>query len=112
KGALLAKGRLLGIQFVELMKDDLYLQLANHANRQAMKLKHAFQEKEIPLLADTFTNQIFPILRNEQITKLSQNFDFYIWKKIDEEHSAIRLITSWATDDDVVQKFINEIRDL
>lgn len=109
KGAMLAKGRLLGIQFLELMKDDLYFDLAKHSNVQAMKIKSAFQKKGFEFLSDTFTNQIFPILNNSQIEKLSENFDFYVWKKIDEESSAIRLITSWATPDEVLDEFINEI---
>lgn len=112
KGAMLAKGRLLGIQFLELMKDDLYFDLAKHSNVQAMKIKSAFQNKSFNFLSETFTNQIFPILNNSQIEKLSENFDFYVWKKIDEENSAIRIITSWATSDEVVEDFISEIKAL
>lgn len=112
KGAMLAKGRLLGIQFLELMKDDLYFDLAKISNVQAMKIKSAFQMKGFQFLSETFTNQIFPILSNSQIEKLSENFDFYVWKKMDEENSAIRLITSWATSDEVVEDFIKEIKAL
>ena len=112
KGALLAKGRLLGIQFLELMKDDLYFDLAKISNVQAMKIKSAFQKKGFQFLSETFTNQIFPILNNSQIEKLSENFDFYVWKKIGGENSAIRIITSWATSDEVVEDFINEIKNL
>ena len=112
KGAMLAKGRLLGIQFQELMKDDLYFDLARHANQQAMKIKKAFQEIGCEFLCETFTNQIFPILNSDQIERLSINFDFYVWKKLDEEKSAVRLITSWATSNDIIEKFINEIKNL
>lgn len=112
KGALLAKGRLLGIQFLELFKDDLYFELAGHANRQAMKIKMAFDEVGINFLAETFTNQIFPILSNHHIEKLSENFDFYIWKKLDDDMAAIRLITSWATTDAVVTDFIHHVKNL
>ena len=112
KGALLAKGRLLGIQFQELLKDDLYFDLAKHANQQAMRIKKAFQEMGCDFLCETFTNQIFPILNSSQIVQLSENFDFYVWKKLDEKHSAIRIITSWATTDQVVADFINEIKNL
>lgn len=110
KGALLAKGRLLGIQFLELMKDDLYFDLAKHANQQAMKIKHALQEKGVKFLSDTYTNQIFPIVSNDLIKVLSENFEFYVWKKVDEEFSAIRLITSWSTGDDAVNQFIEVIK--
>lgn len=106
KGALLAKGRLLGIQFLELMKDDLYFNLAKHANDQAMKIKNAMMGKGIQFLSDTYTNQIFPIVSNEMINTLSEKFEFYVWKKIDEDYSAIRLITSWNTSDEAVNNFI------
>ncbi len=112
KGALLAKGRLLGIQFLELMKDDLYFDLAKQSNLQAMKIKSAFQKKGFKFLSETFTNQIFPILSNSQIEKLSEHFDFYVWKKRDEKNSAIRLITSWATSDEVVERFLKAIDNL
>jgi len=110
KGALLAKGRLLGIQFLELMKDDLYFELAAHANRQAMKIKNAMKERGVRFLSDTYTNQIFPILSNSLIEKLSEKFEFYVWKKIDDDFSAIRLITSWNTADEPVEEFIGIIK--
>ncbi|MBD3904157.1 aminotransferase class V-fold PLP-dependent enzyme [Chryseobacterium sp. Ch-15] len=106
KGALLAKGRLLGIQFLELMKDDLYFDLAKNANQQAMKIKKALSERGVQFLSETYTNQIFPILNNQTIEVLAEKFDFYIWKKIDENYSAIRLITSWNTQDKPVEEFI------
>ncbi|CAA7196047.1 threonine aldolase family protein [Chryseobacterium potabilaquae] len=110
KGALLAKGRLLGIQFMELMKNDLYFDLAKHANQQAMKIKNALKEKDVIFLSDTYTNQIFPILKNMLIQKLAESFEFYIWKNINEEFSAIRLITSWNTSDQAVSDFIEIIK--
>lgn len=110
KGALLAKGRLLGIQFMELMKDDLYFDLAKHANVQAMKIKNALKEKGVQFLSDTYTNQIFPIVSNDLITILSEHFEFFVWKKIDEKSSAIRLITSWNTGDEAVERFIEIIK--
>ena len=112
KGAMLAKGRLLGIQFQELLTDNLYFDLARHANQQAMKIKNALVEKGCTFLSETFTNQIFPILRKDEIDQLSEQFDFYIWKKIDDDRSAIRIITSWATTDEIVSDFINEIKNL
>lgn len=112
KGAMLAKGRLLGIQFLELLKDDLYFELAAQANQQAMKLKAAFKDIGCEFLSETFSNQIFPVLQNEQIEKLQQNFDFYVWKKIEADKSAIRLITSWATQDVVIERFMDEIKKL
>ncbi|MEI3789796.1 MULTISPECIES: threonine aldolase family protein [unclassified Chryseobacterium] len=110
KGALLAKGRLLGIQFMELMKDDLYFDLAKHANQQAMKIKNALKERGVEFLADTYTNQIFPVMNNDLIKILSEHFEFFVWKKMDENSSAIRLITSWNTGDEAVERFIEIIR--
>ncbi|KQK25673.1 threonine aldolase [Chryseobacterium aquaticum] len=109
KGALLAKGRLLGIQFLELMKNDLYFDLAKHANQQAMKIKNALLEKGTVFLSDTYTNQIFPVLSHDIIEILSEKFEFYVWKNIDEKSSAIRLITSWNTSDQAIQDFIKII---
>ena len=112
KGGMLAKGRLLGIQFQELLRDNLYFDLARHANTQAMRIKEAFQQAGCTFLSDTYTNQIFPVLTNNQIDKLSANFDFYVWKKVSEEKSAIRIITSWATVEDSVDVFIREIEEM
>ncbi|WP_066436041.1 threonine aldolase family protein [Chryseobacterium sp. CCH4-E10] len=112
RGALLAKGRLLGIQFLELMKEDLYFELAAHANRQAMKIKKALKERGAKFLSDTYTNQIFPILSNSLIEKLSEKFEFYVWKKIDDDFSAIRIITSWNTTDEPVDEFIEIINEI
>ncbi len=109
RGAMLAKGRVIGIQFEELLRDDLYFDLARYANEQAMKLKQAFSDKGIPFWADTTTNQIFPILSNTQIEHLAQKFAFHHWRKIDENHSAIRLITSWATPNENVDALVREI---
>lgn len=106
KGALLAKGRLLGIQFLELMQNNLYFDLAKNANQQAMKIKNALSERGVPFLSETYTNQIFPILSNRMIEILAEKFEFYVWKNIDENSSAIRLITSWNTQDKAVEEFI------
>ena len=109
---MLAKGRLLGIQFQELFRDGLYFELAEKANRQAMKIKTALKESGFDFLAETYTNQIFPILNNDQIELLSSDFDFYVWKKLADNRVAIRLITSWATPDEMVNKFITKIKTL
>ncbi len=108
KGALLAKGRLLGLQFRELLTDGLYLELATTANRHAMELKHAFVEAGHTLLADTFTNQIFPVLPKPLIDELLKEFDFYVWRDLGDR-AAIRLITSWATPQDAIKKLCNRI---
>lgn len=110
KGALLAKGRLLGIQFLELFKDDLYFDLAKHANKMAMKIADAVKENGYSFLTQPATNQIFPVLPKILIKKLSKKYLFYEWKVIDENNSAIRLITSWATDENKVDEFIHDLQ--
>lgn len=112
KGAMLAKGRLLGIQFEELMRDGLYFDLSKHANQQAMRIKEAFLKQGIGMLADTETNQIFPVLAHHEIEQLQQKFDFYVWQKVDAQKSAIRIITSWATTDEAVAEFLYAIESL
>lgn len=112
KGAMLAKGRLLSIQFLELFKDDLYFKLAKHANSMALKITAAMKENGYSFMTDSTTNQIFPILSNIAIEKLSKKYLFYVWKEIDSNYSAIRLITSWATEENVVNELIQDIKDL
>ena len=109
KGALLAKGRVLGIQFLELFKDNLYFELGKNANVQAMKIKNFLVKKRVKFLSNTSTNQIFPILENTVIEKLSENFEFYVWQKVNENFSAIRLITSWNTKDSATNEFIKAL---
>lgn len=110
KGALLAKGRVLGIQFLELFKDDLFFELGRYANSMASKLAKAIKEMNYEFLTEPISNQIFPILPNDLIEKLDKKYGFYIWKKIDDKNSAIRLVTSWATKEEFVDKFISDLK--
>ena len=109
KGALLAKGRTLGIQFLELFKDDLYFELAARANNLALDISDSFVEKGYRLLDKTQTNQIFLILPNSLIKRLQVNFSFYVWEKYDEEHSVVRIVTSWISDEKRIEELINSI---
>ncbi|MBU3190264.1 aminotransferase class I/II-fold pyridoxal phosphate-dependent enzyme [Clostridium bowmanii] len=110
KGGLLAKGRLIGIQFLELFKDDLFWDLAKHANDMAQLLTKGISDCGYEFLIQSPTNQIFPILTNKTIEKLQEKYAFYIWQKIDENNSSIRLVTSWATKEEAVKSFINDLR--
>ncbi|NMA69163.1 MAG: low specificity L-threonine aldolase [Desulfitobacterium sp.] len=109
KGALLAKGRVLGMQFLELFRDNLYLDLAAHANLMANKLREGCQELGVSFLVDSPSNQIFPILPNEVIQKLRAKYIFATWSKADEDRSAIRLVTSWATKEEAVYSFLEDL---
>ncbi|NOR23666.1 MAG: aminotransferase class I/II-fold pyridoxal phosphate-dependent enzyme, partial [Desulforhopalus sp.] len=93
RGGLLAKGRVLGIQFEELFKDNLYLDLARHANEMAQFMVEELVKTGCSFWIDSPTNQIFPILDNRIIEVLSKKFQFYVWAKTDKDHSAIRLVT-------------------
>lgn len=106
KGAMLSKGRLLGIQFKTLFTDQLYFNLADHANTMAIKISEAITKSGYTHLTPSTTNQLFPILPNTLIDKLEKDFIFYRWKKHDENHSILRLVTSWTTDENQVDRFI------
>jgi len=110
KGALLAKGRILGIQFLELFKEDLFFDLAKHANKMAFKLANGIKKLNYAFLTEPASNQIFPILPNMLIEKLNQKYGFYVWSKIDDKNSAIRLVTSWATKMEFVDQFIEDLK--
>lgn len=111
-GALLAKGRLLGQQFVALLSDGLFFDLAKFANEQAAILTAELKALGISFLTESTTNQIFPILPNTLIAELEKLYGFYVWSKIDADQSAIRLVTSWATDPKKVTEFIVDFKKL
>ncbi len=110
KGGMLAKGRVLGIQFEELFRDDLFFELAKHANAMAQLIVRELKKGGCEFLTDSPSNQIFPILSNDLIAKLQKNWAFYVWQKLDEKRSAIRLVTSWATKEEVVREFLKEFQ--
>ncbi|WP_442593780.1 threonine aldolase family protein [Neobacillus sp. D3-1R] len=112
KGALLAKGRLLGIQFLELFKDDLFFELALHANKMAGMLRDEMIKANFKFLTHSPSNQIFPILPNSLISELQNKYAFYVWEKVDSDYSAIRLVTSWATKEEAVLAFIEDMKKL
>lgn len=96
-GALLAKGRLNGIQFDTLFTDNLYFKAAEHAIEIAELVKNAFKSKGYKFLLDSPTNQQFIILENSKMQELSKKVKFCFWEKVDENHTAVRFATSWAT---------------
>lgn len=108
-GGMLAKGRLLGIQFRELLRDGLYFDLAAKADRLAMRIREAFKAKGYTFLVDSPTNQQFPILSAEDVRRLEKDFVFSIWQNVDEDRIAVRFCTSWATPDSSVDRLIAAI---
>ncbi|QJA09784.1 aminotransferase class I/II-fold pyridoxal phosphate-dependent enzyme [Romboutsia sp. CE17] len=106
KGAMLAKGRLLGIQFIELFKDDLFFEIGKHENDMADILREGINNLGYDFFVNSPSNQIFPILNNSVLNELEKYYGFSIWEKIDENRSAIRLVTSFATKKEVCEEFI------
>ncbi len=105
-GALLAKGRLNGVQFDTLFTDDLYIKIADNAIKTATVLREALLDKGYKLFIDSPTNQLFPILSNDKLKALSEKVVFEWWEPYDEEHSVIRFATSFATKMSDVEQLI------
>ncbi|MBQ2017897.1 MAG: low specificity L-threonine aldolase, partial [Alistipes sp.] len=109
QGALLAKGRMLGIQFLTLFTDNLYLDIARHAVEQAVRLKRAFVEKGYELYYDSPTNQVFVTLDKEQEEHLRELTTFTEWERLEDNRLVVRLATGWATKPENVDKLIAEL---
>ena len=103
-GALLAKGRLLGLQFDTLFTDGLYFEISRHAIKMADKIRKIFKEKGYRFFMETVTNQIFIILENEKLKELSKSVAFGFWEKYDDNHTVVRIASSWATKEESVEK--------
>ena len=109
---MLAKWRLLGIQFETLFEDGLYYDISRHAIDMAMRIKGAFAQKGFSFLYDSSTNQQFPILPNELLSKLDEKYSYSYWEKFDDTHSVVRFCTSWATKAENVDALIKDIQAL
>ncbi|ARF17842.1 threonine aldolase family protein [Sporosarcina ureae] len=112
RGGLLAKGRLLGIQFETLFEDGLYYEVSKHAVEMASILRRAFEENGFAFRYDSTTNQQFPILPEYVMTELSKKYSFSFWEKVDATHSAVRFCTSWSTKKEHVDLFVNDLHQL
>ena len=108
-GAMLAKGWLLGIQYEALFEDDLYLKISAHADRMADKLRDSIRCAGYPLLVSGVTNQVFPILPDNLLDKLQENFTFTEQQRVDDNHRAVRFCTSWATKESAVDELCSAI---
>jgi len=109
RGALLAKGRLLGIQFDALFTDNLYLEISKNAIRTAEILKQGFLEKGYTFYVDSPTNQIFVVLEDDKMKSLQKEVAFSFWEKTDETHTVVRFATSWATREEDVLELIDKL---
>jgi len=111
-GGMLAKGRLLGVQFDALFEDDLYFQISAHADRLADKMKAAFMENGFDFYKDSPTNQVFPILPKHVREKLAEKYVFIEMDPVDADRCAVRFCTSWATTEENVESFCSDLAEI
>ena len=110
RGAVFAKGRLLGIQFKALLEDGLYFDLARHANALAFRLRDGIAALGYPFPVPSPSNQQFPVLPNPVVSRLQEmGYEFEIDHAVDPGHTCIRLVTSWATPEQAVEEFLRDL---
>jgi threonine aldolase len=111
RGAMLAKGMFLGAQFEALFDGELFFELARHANAMAARLRDALSAQSVAFLADSPTNQLFPILPAAVVEALEARYAFHRWQAMPDGGIAIRLVASWATKPEAVDSFITDARE-
>ena len=112
RGGVLAKGRLMGIQFDTLFTDGLYLDICKNAITQALRIRKAFEDAGVTIWGTSYTNQQFPILTKAQLAKFDGKFAYEFWCNLDEDRTVVRFCTSWATKEENVDKLIEVIKTL
>jgi len=112
RGGMLAKGRLLGVQFQALFENDLYIRIGKQENELSMKIKQALEEKGYQLAVQSITNQLFVDMKNKDIERLEKDFMISHIKPLDKETTRVRFVTSWATDKEAVEKLCQTIQQL
>ena len=108
----MAKGWLLGLQFKALLKDGLYFKIAKHAVEVAQYLQGGLKNLGIPMMVDSPTNQIFPIVPNSLLPQLDKLCTYEVWCKADEEHTVVRFVTSFATPLESVEGFLKTLKEI
>lgn len=108
-GGMLAKGRLLGVQFIALLENGLYFEISKRANRLADQIRKTIKDLGYSFLIPGTTNQIFPILPDSLLNELSRNFSFAQQERVDEDHRAVRFCTSWASTQENVDALCKEL---
>ncbi len=112
RGALLAKGRLLGVQFDALFTENLYFRIGRYGIDMAERLKDIFASKGIRMFIDSPTNQQFPVLENSQMERLKEKVSFSVWEKYDENHTVLRFATSWSTTEDDLMRLSEALAEI
>ena len=109
RGAMLAKGRLIGVQMLSLLEDDTYMNNARNANVMAQALRYIFNQAGIRMYVDSPTNQIFPVISNSLLRKIQAKYIVTPWQKFDKKHTVVRFVCSWATTKTAIQEFYNDL---
>lgn len=112
RGATLAKGKVLGVQFEELFRGDLFMELARHANRMADILRDGITALGYPFFSDSPSNQMFPIFPNDVLAEMEKEYADTFWQEMDPDHTCVRLVTSWATDEKAVRGYLEKLAGL
>ena len=112
RGGMLSKGRLMGAQFLALLKDGLYFDIARSEVAKALRVRDAFTRRGCAMWADSPTNQQFPILTEGAAAKLSENYGFSVWKRLEGGKLALRFCTSWATTDEAVDALVRAVEEM
>ena len=109
RGGMLAKGRLLGIQFMTLFEENRYFEIATHAARLAEKMKKELTEMGVPFYIDSPSNQQFPILPDSVLEQLKEKYSYTFQERMDETHCAVRFCTSWSTTEKDIKTLVDEL---
>jgi threonine aldolase len=113
RGGMMAKGRLLGVQFLTLFENDLYFKIARHADEMAYQIRDIFASHGFSFLFDSDTNQQYPILSDAQLAELGKDFGYEYWTRVDPTHSGVRFCASWATTQeqvDALRKAVEKLK--
>ncbi len=109
KGGLLAKGRLLGLQFKVMFENNLYFELAKKTNDLASALRKGIKKKGYEFLVDSPTNQVFPIFPNALVEALEKDYFFYRWRPYDNDNTVVRLVTSFTSTEEDINRFLKDL---
>ena len=112
RGGMLAKGRLLGLQFDALFTDGLYFALGRHADAMADRIRAVLRRHEVPMVAENTTNQVFPILPDAVLEGLDGDFTYTYQFRVDDQHRCVRFCTSWATTASQVDALCSRLAEL
>lgn len=112
QGAMLAKGRLLGVQYAAVLEDGLYMTLARDSMKAAQKLSAGLKALDLPLLIDSPSNQLFPILPKGVVKALEEEVSFEIWSEVDEKNTCVRFVTAWHTTEQEVEQLLALLKKL